>query len=342
MEDFDYKTNTTIQPSQEFQKKGLADYGVNVGLKCGNGCLYCSSSSVLRTHEAFSELGKSPFEQGYSIVDPEIVKRVASAKKLGKLTGTVMVCTYSDAWAAEARNLKLGRGLLEVILSESKLNVRILTKNAEVMEDFDLIEKFRDRVLVGLSVTGIPEKDDVMHLLEPNSSKNSERLAALEEAHRMGLRTFGMFCPLFPGISDSPEDLEWFVEKAEGFGAEEIFFEPLNARGKAIPDSIDSLDDAGFQDFGDALDQIRGDKWWSKYTQKLLANVQEAMREHSSINKLRFLLYRDHLTARSWLDIVKDDEGVRWLFKEEKKKKKKEKSVSGGPEIQQIEVKEAE
>lgn len=37
-----------ISRSKAFEKKGLAQYAVNVGFKCGHACTYCSSDAMLR------------------------------------------------------------------------------------------------------------------------------------------------------------------------------------------------------------------------------------------------------------------------------------------------------
>ena len=41
-----------ITRTKEFEKKGLAQFSVNVGTRCGHQCLYCSSPSLLRMHRS--------------------------------------------------------------------------------------------------------------------------------------------------------------------------------------------------------------------------------------------------------------------------------------------------
>ena len=89
--------------------------------------------------------------------------------------------------------------------------MRILTKNAAVVEDFDLIKKHRDRVLVGLSLTATPDRESVISVVEPHASPISERMKALKKAAKLGLRTYGMLCPLLPGIADAPDQIDELV-----------------------------------------------------------------------------------------------------------------------------------
>ena len=204
-------TGGGIRPSLEFAKKGLAQYAVNVGLRCGHDCTYCSSRAMLRCHRAFGELGKQAFATGYSIVDPDIVEKVAADARRLRRRGLVQLCTTVDAWAPETQELHLGRRCLKAILAEPGWAVRVLTKNAAVAEDFDLIQQYRDRVLLGLSLTGTPDKNGVLRVVEPYASPIAERMAALKKAAKLGLRTYGMLCPLLPGIADSPEQIDALV-----------------------------------------------------------------------------------------------------------------------------------
>jgi len=67
----EYRLKTGITRTREFERKGLACFAVNCGLKCGHDCLYCSTGAVLRTHKAFKEFGENPFGHGYCTVEPE-------------------------------------------------------------------------------------------------------------------------------------------------------------------------------------------------------------------------------------------------------------------------------
>lgn len=127
-----YPLATAIHRTPEFAKKRLADFSVNVGLKCGHGCTYCSSGAVLRCHKAFQELGESPFRDGYAIVDPDLPAKIAAESKRIRKRGVVQLCTTVDAWCPAAQQFGLGRRCLEALLSEPGWIVRILTKNAAV------------------------------------------------------------------------------------------------------------------------------------------------------------------------------------------------------------------
>jgi DNA repair photolyase len=45
-----------ITHTREFERKKLAAYAANVGTKCGHGCVYSSSGTLMRMHRSFVEV----------------------------------------------------------------------------------------------------------------------------------------------------------------------------------------------------------------------------------------------------------------------------------------------
>ncbi len=313
MKTYTYQMKNGIMRTKEFERKGLATHSVNVGLKCGNDCKYCSTASLVRAHKAFKDLGVSAFESGYAIVDPETPTRVARDAKQIRNRGLVQICTISDAWSPEAQQYDLGRRCLDAILSQPGWKVRILSKNAAVANDFDLIEKYRDRVLIGLSITATPEKGNIVKTTEPNASPIEERINVMREAHNRRFRTFGMLCPLLPGIADSPEQIDELVKYLVECGVEEIFSEAVNPRGRGLIQTQQALESAGFDNAANAIETIRNRHAWSVYVVQLIKNVQHSVRKYYDITKLRFLQYSSGLNTQNIAEIKKDDAGVIWL-----------------------------
>jgi len=304
-----------IKRAAEFEKKKLASFAVNCGIKCNHDCLYCSTGAMLRMHPGFKACGENPFGFGYSIVDADMPARVAEDAARITSRGLVQICTTVDAWAPEAQEHQLGRRCLQAILPEPGWSVRILTKNTAVRNDFDLIEAHKDRVLVGLSITATPERANVMQIIEPNASSNRDRMLAMKEAAARGLRTYAMLCPLLPGIADSPDQIDQLIRLAVEFHAEEVFVEPVNPRGAGLRLCQEALSSHGLAIEAAAIARIRTQKHWSQYVVDLIANVQRAMRQYSDISKLRFLLYPSRLLPEHVDAIKKDDAGVIWLGK---------------------------
>ena len=150
-------------------------------------------------------------------------------------------------------------------------------------------------------------------MVEPHASPISERMLALKKAAKLGLRTYGMLCPLLPGVADAPEQINELVRFVADCGAEEVFSEAVNARGNSLTLTEKTLEDNGFVDESKAISNIRKRAVWSEYVVDLLVNIQRAMRKHMTTKKLRFLLYPKGLVAQNRQAIQRDDAGVIWL-----------------------------
>jgi DNA repair photolyase len=264
-------------------------------------------------HKSFRVCGADPFGHGYAIIDPNIHAKVREDARRIKTRGLVQLCTTVDAWAPEAQESNLGRKCLDAVLSQPGWVVRILTKNASVRKDFDLIEQHKDRILIGLSMTGTSDKSRVISAIEPHASSIQSRMDTLREAHARGFRTYAMLCPLLPGISDSPGQIDQLVQFASEIQAEEVFVEPVNARGPGLRLTQEALEQAGFAAEAARVEAVRGVTNWSRYARRLVTNVQRSALDFYDMSRLRLLLYTSRLASEDLLQIRQDERGVIWL-----------------------------
>jgi len=311
---YEYPLKGGIKRTKEFEKKGLATHAVNVGLVCGHQCAYCSTGSMNRCHPAFSKLGLSPFERGYAIIDPNTMERIMRTRPRLSENDVVQVCTTTDAWAPESRKLGLGRKIVRYLLEETPAQVRILTKNAKVREDFDAMKGHEGRVIVGLS-TGIPpSREDVARAVEPNASTVTERLAAIREAHELGFRTYGMLCPILPGVGDSAEQLCEMFEELSACGAEDIWMESLNARGRGLIHTAQALRDAGLDEEAEAVDAVRSSAAWSSCARRMIENAEAAAKAVGVSDRLHILLYPSRMSPADRRAAYKASRSIIWLW----------------------------
>ena len=315
MDVYEYYLNGGIIRTTEFQRKGLCEYACNTGLICGHGCSYCSTGAMVRTHKVFKRLGLSPFERGYAIVDPQTPIRLARDACRKRKRGLVQLCTIVDAWSPEAQQYDLGRKCLQAILAQPGWRIRILTKNTAVRRDFDVIEKHKDRVLLGLSITAPPDKTDIISIIEPYASPIQERIEVMEEAVSRNFRVYAMFCPILPGIADTPEQIDELIRFAVEWQVEEIFAEAVNPRGRGLIRTQQALKSAGFHYEAAHVESIRCKEKWSWYVACLIKKIQYSVGNMYDISKLRFLLYPSRLEERDLVRIRDDDAGVIWLGK---------------------------
>jgi len=286
-----------ITRSPEFEKKQLATHALNIGVLCGHGCLYCSTPAILRTQpKLFPEYEGSAFKAfaaGAAVVDPTTPDRLDRDLASLQPTDTVMLSTLTDAWSPEAQTYGLGRKCLEKLLRESKARVRILTKNAAVANELDLLSEYRDRVTLSLSITAPLSKEKVAEVLEPKASSIKERLDALQAAHEAKVPIFGMLCPCLPGVANRLGYLEEMLDMILPFEPETIWAEPVNPRGPGLRLCQEALVDAGFIAIANEVRFIRGQREHAHYTTRLIGTLQTATANLGLKPRLKILVYED-------------------------------------------------
>lgn len=309
-------TKVGIRGRTAFDEKELGNYAVDFGFRCGHACVYGYCRQQVARHGVFKQLGLAPADDGYAIVDPDTATRVR--RKLPKLreSDVVTLGTYTDGWSPEAREYGVGRSAAEVILTETPATIRVLTKSAHVVDDYDLFVRFPGRVIVGLS-TGIPaSRQDIAAVLEPNASTVAERLDALRKAHDMGLRTFGMLCPLFPEISDSPNALHETFERVVQCGVERIWVEPLNHRGGSFARSAAALSEAGLTGEAEGIAAVMagGQSGFSDYVVGMTRNAISVANKLGCGKLVRVMIYANSVSedAKKKLEAI-GASSILWL-----------------------------
>lgn len=300
-----------IVKTDEFKKKGLAEYAANVGLKCAN-CLYCSTKTMRRTM-----IGKDAYRNELSLIDPDgwmIVEHDAKNISLED-RGLVQVCTMTDAWSDNAHKFRLGRRFLGSILGEPGWTVRILTKCCAVEDDFDLIEKYKERIIFGMSTTMVDEQ--ISDIVEYGASPQNKRLELMRKAKKNGFRVFGMLCPIMP--SALRNDYEVLFRNIADLEPESIFAEPINPRGNALTSISLISKKKNHPELAASIDFIRKMARWADYVAEFIEKTQELAKKYYSIDKINMLIDRHKFVSKRMTD--KDDTGVIWLTKETKRKK---------------------
>jgi DNA repair photolyase len=107
----------------------------------------------------------------------------------------------TDCYQPIERKMKITRKLLEICL-EYRNPVGVLTKNALVLRDLDIIKELNKYNLVRIftSITSVDE--DLRRVLEPRTASYKSRLKVVETFAKNGVPTGIMNAPLIPGLND--------------------------------------------------------------------------------------------------------------------------------------------
>jgi DNA repair photolyase len=181
------------------------EYSANPYQGCEHGCVYCYARP---THEYWGYSAGVDFERKI------IVKRFAAELIEKEITSTkwvvkpIMLSGNTDCYQPIEKKLEVTRSMLKVFL-KYKHPVGIITKNALILRDMDILKELakHDLVHVMISVTGMDEK--VRQILEPRTSTYKNRINVIQKLTENGIPCGVMFAPVIPGLNnqDIPEVL---------------------------------------------------------------------------------------------------------------------------------------
>lgn len=165
---------------------------------CEHGCIYCFARP---THEYLG------FSAGLDFESRIMVKMDAPqllAAELSKPRWKPQVLAMSgvtDPYQPVERRLQITRKCLEV-LARFRNPVAIITKNALVTRDLDLLgELAADHAsAVNVSITSLDPK--LQRVLEPRTSSPRARLEAVAQLRAAGIPVGVMVAPIIPGLTD--------------------------------------------------------------------------------------------------------------------------------------------
>jgi len=188
-------------------------YSVNPYRGCAHGCSYCYARN---THEYLG------FNAGLDFETRIIVKHNAAdmiREFLARDAWQPEPITFSgvtDCYQPAEREFRLTRHCVEVVL-ECRQPIGIVTKNALVLRDLDLLGQLATHHLVHvfLSITSLDP--ELARVMEPRTSIPSARLRAVETLVDAGVPVGVMVAPVIPGLNDS--EIPAILEAAKSAGA---------------------------------------------------------------------------------------------------------------------------
>ena len=128
----------------------------------------------------------------------------------------VVFSGVTDCYQPCERQFRLTRQCLEVAL-ECRLPVGIVTKNALVVRDIDLLAEMAKLRLVHVGVSVTTLDAELARVMEPKTSIPTARLRAIQMLSEAGVPTRVMVAPIIPGLNDS--EIPAILEAAKSAGA---------------------------------------------------------------------------------------------------------------------------
>jgi DNA repair photolyase len=122
----------------------------------------------------------------------------------------------TDCYQPAEKKFRLSRGILEVC-NEFNQPIGIITKNAGILRDTDVLTQLAEKKLVSVLVSITSFDEDLRRSMEPRTTTAKQRLRVIKELSDAGVRAGVMLGPMIPGLNE--HEMQRIMEAASENGA---------------------------------------------------------------------------------------------------------------------------
>lgn len=173
------------------------EYSLNAFQGCEHGCAYCFARP---THEFWGFSAGIDFERKIMVKKnaPELLEKFFQKKNY--VPKTIVMSGNTDPYQPIEREVRITRALLQTFL-DYRHPVSIITKNALILRDLDLLLKLREMNLISVSLSIPTINEDLRRVMEPRTSSVKNKLKALEILSQNDIPVNIMAAPIIPGLN---------------------------------------------------------------------------------------------------------------------------------------------
>ncbi len=188
-------------------------YSMNPYQGCEHGCVYCYARN---SHEYWG------FGPGLDFEKKIIIKKNAAEalrqffNKKNYVPAPIMLSGNTDCYQPIEKKMEITRELLKVCL-EFKNPVSIISKNALVLRDLDLLTQLAQNDLVQVMISINSLNEELRRKMEPRTVTAAKRMSVINKLSLAGVPAGVMIAPVIPALND--HEIPKIVELASENGA---------------------------------------------------------------------------------------------------------------------------
>lgn len=188
-------------------------YSMNPYQGCEHGCIYCYARNA---HEYWGYSAGLDFERKIIVKKnaPELLRKFLMHPKWDCVP--ISLSGNTDCYQPAEKKFKLTRGLLEVC-NEFNQPVGMITKNAGMLRDKDLLQEMAAKNLISILVSITSFNEDLRRVMEPRTTTATQRLKIINELSKAGVRMGVMLGPMIPGLNE--HEMQRIMKAASENGA---------------------------------------------------------------------------------------------------------------------------
>ncbi len=223
-------------------------YSINPYRGCLHGCCYCYARP---THEYLGFNAGLDFETKIVVKEnaPDLFRDFLNRRTWQPQS--IAMSGVTDCYQPAERRFRLTRGCLEVA-AEARQSMGIITKNALVIRDLDLLTELAGQNLMHVAVSVTTLDAELARKMEPRTSTPAARLRSITELSRAGVPVRVMVAPVIPGLTDI--EVPAILQAAKDAGAHAAGFQLLRLPLTVAPVFLEWVQ----REQPDSLEKIEG------------------------------------------------------------------------------------
>ncbi|HRH38980.1 MAG TPA: PA0069 family radical SAM protein, partial [Flavobacteriales bacterium] len=204
-------------------------YSMNPYQGCEHGCAYCYARP---THEYWGYSAGLDFEQVIIVKRnaPELFEKTLRSAKWK--VQPISISGATDPYQPVERKEGITRQLL-MIARDFKQPVTIITKNALVLRDIDVLRDLAADNLIGVAISLTTLNEDLRRVMEPRTSTGANRLRTISTLREAGIPVMAMIAPVIPALNE--HEVPTLLKAAADAGAMTAGYTLLRTNGAVQP-----------------------------------------------------------------------------------------------------------
>ncbi|MEO7309004.1 MAG: PA0069 family radical SAM protein [Chitinophagaceae bacterium] len=188
-------------------------YSMNPYQGCEHGCIYCYARN---SFEYYGWSAGVDFETKITVKKnaPQLLRKFLMHPKYECIP--ISLSGNTDCYQPAEKKFMLTRGLLEVC-NEFNQPVGMITKNAGILRDKDLLQEMAKKNLVSVLVSITSLNEDMRRAMEPRTTTAKQRLRTIKDMSEAGVRMGVMLGPMIPGLNE--QEMQQIMKQASENGA---------------------------------------------------------------------------------------------------------------------------
>ncbi|MGZ5135733.1 MAG: radical SAM protein, partial [Flavitalea sp.] len=173
-------------------------YSMNPYQGCEHGCIYCYARN---SFEYWGYSAGVDFERKIIVKKnaPELLRKFLMNPKWECVP--IGLSGNTDCYQPAEKKFRITRQLLE-ICNEFNQPVGMITKNAGMLRDKDLLQEMAGKNLVSILVSVTSFNEDLRRVMEPRTTTGKQRIRLIKELSEGGVRMGVMLGPMIPGLNE--------------------------------------------------------------------------------------------------------------------------------------------